>query len=159
VNAGPGTLTGGVRTVSDTHIQQALQGWIAVGTAPANTANTLYFIYLPPDVVSTLGTDKSCVQYCGYHSHINGTVFYSVEPYLACAGCTFGSVFDSLTKVGSHELCEAVTDPALNAWWDPTTGDEIGDICNTSTLRLGGYLVQAEWSNAQAGCVAAPPAA
>ena len=26
---------------------------------------------------------------------------------------------------------------------------ELGDICNRQTTRLGGYLVQTEWSNAQ----------
>jgi hypothetical protein len=153
----PGTNVGGVQTVSDAQIQQALQTWIAAGTLPPASGNTLYFVYLPPNVVSTLGTQQSCTQYCGYHNHVGGTIFYALEPYVTCAGCTFGSIFDTLTKVSSHELCESITDPALNAWWDPTTGNEIGDICNTSTLRLGGYLIQSEWSNAQSACAWAPP--
>src|SRR5262249_17301037 len=35
-------------------------------------------------------------------------------------------------------------------------GNEIGDICNRQTLRLGGYLIQTEWSNSQGACVLAP---
>jgi hypothetical protein len=152
----PGTVTGGVRQVTDSQIQQALQGWVADGTIPPVTANTLYFVYLPPDVVSVDGASQSCQDYCGYHNHINKSVFYAVEPYITCVGCDFGGILDSLTKVSSHELAEAVTDPALDAWWDSTSGDEIGDICNATTARLGGFLVQPQWSNAQAACVLAP---
>ncbi len=155
----PGTIVGGVRQITDAQIQQALQGWVADGTIPPVTANTLYFVYLPPDVVSVDGTSKSCQDYCGYHNHINKSLFYAVEPYITCAGCNFGGILDSLTKVSSHELAEAVTDPALDAWWDPASGNEIGDICNATTARLGTYLVQPQWSNAQGACVLAPPAA
>jgi hypothetical protein len=59
------------------------------------------------------------------------------------------------TTSSTHELCEAITDPALGTWWDPNTGDEIGDICNRQTATLGGYVVQTEWSNAQNACVVA----
>ena len=126
-------------------------------TVPATTANTLYFIFLPPNVVSLAFNSQSCVSggYCGYHSHAGG-VYYAVIPYVNCGGCVYpGNFLDTLTEVSSHEFAEAVTDPALNAWWDPTTGpgDEIGDICNRQTVRLGGYLVQTEWSNAQSACV------
>jgi hypothetical protein len=153
----PGSISGGVRSVSDEEIQRALQGWITAGNVPPTTANTLYFIYLPPNVVSTDGNSQSCVNYCGYHNHINGSIFYAVEPFITCPGCDFGSILDSLTKVSSHALCEAVTDPALSACWDSSTGNEIGDICNTSIARLGGFLVQTEWSNKQSACVLAPP--
>lgn len=144
-------------TVSDAQIQQALQGWIQNHTVAQPNANTLYFIYLPPGVVSTQSGQSSCVQYCGYHNHIGSTIFYAVEPFLNCAGCTYGSgVFDSLTKVSSHELCEAITDPALNAWWDNSTGNEIGDICNGGITTLGGFVIQTEWSNALNTCSIVP---
>jgi hypothetical protein len=156
----PGTVTPSGRQVTDAQIRTALQGWIAAHTVPATTANTLYFIYLPPNVTSLDFGTQSCVAggYCGYHDHI-GNVYYAVIPYANCSGCVFSGAFlDTLTEVSSHELAEAVTDPELNAWWDPTTGpgDEIGDICNRQTVRLGGFLVQTEWSNAQAACAFAP---
>jgi roadblock/LC7 domain-containing protein len=158
----PGTATPpSGRQVTDAQIRQALQGWIADGTAPATSANTLYFIYLPPNVVSLDFNTQSCAPggYCGYHDHIDA-VYYAVIPYVNCSGCVFaGNFLDTLTEVSSHELAEAITDPALNAWWDPNTGgDEIGDICNRQTVRLGNYLVQTEWSNAQSACVVAPVA-
>jgi hypothetical protein len=148
----PGAIIGGVRTVSDAQIQQALQEWTVNRTVPAATANTLYFVYLPPDVVCSFQNSQSCTAFCGYHENA-GSIFYAVEPYITCAGCSFGAILDSQTKVSSHELAEAVTDPAGAGWWDPNSGDEIGDICNASTTRLGGYLVQNQWSNSRSACV------
>lgn len=155
----PGTLAGGVQVVTDAQIQTAVQGWIADKTVPAATANTLYFVFLPPNVVSVLGTKQSCQDYCGYHSH-SDAVYYAVIPFADCAGCVFpGQILDTLTEVSSHEFAEAVTDPALNAWWEDGQGDEIGDLCNRQTTRIGGYLVQTEWSNAQNACaIASAPA-
>ena len=155
----PGTATATGREVTDAQIRQALHGWIANGTVPATTANTLYFVYLPPNVVSIMADGKkSCSAFCGYHN-ANGNVFYAVIPYATCNGCVFpGKFLDTITEVTSHELVEAITDPALNAWWDPASGNEIGDICNRQTQRLGGYMIQTEWSNAQSACTFMPPA-
>ena len=155
----PGTVTPNGRQVTDAQIQQAIQGWIGDHTLPANTDNTLYFVYLPPNVscVGPGGTGASCSQFCGYHGAFGGNIYYAVIPYVNCNGCVFpGNFLDTLTEVSSHELCEAITDPALSTWWDQNTGDEIGDICNRQTATLGGYVVQTEWSNAQNACVIAP---
>lgn len=153
----PGTMTLTGRQVTDAQIQQAIQSWIANKTVPAPTDNTLYFVYLPPNVLSIMPSgDLSCSQFCGYHNAI-GNVYYAVVPYVSCNGCVFpGDFLDTLTEVSSHELVEAITDPALNAWWDSATGNEIGDICNRQTERLGGFMIQSEWSNSQQACVIAP---
>jgi hypothetical protein len=162
----PGTPTSSGRQVTDAQIQSALQGWIAAGTAPPTTANTLYFIYLPPNVTCVAVGGQSCTTFCGYHDQIGGTVYYALIPYADCDGCVFpGDFIDTLTEVSTHELCEAITDPTLSTWWDPNPvggdpgGDEIGDICNRQTTRLGGFLIQTEWSNQQGACAIAPPGA
>jgi hypothetical protein len=153
----PGNVVaGGGREVTDSQIQQALQGWIQDGTLPHPNGNTLFFVYLPPDVTSLLGGDRSCQVFCGYHNHVGGTIFYAVESYVTCNGCTFGQVLDTQTKISSHELCEAITDPALDAWWDDNGGNEVGDICNSDVHQLGGFTVQSEWSNKANACVLAP---
>ena len=160
VDSEPGTAVADGREVTDAQIQQAIQNWINNNTLPAATDNTLYFVYLPPGVTSILGAARSCQAFCGYHGHVgNTTIYYAVEPYLTCGGCTFGNgqVFDSLTKVSSHELCEAITDPALNAWFEDTApNNEIGDICNSSQQQLGPYTVQLEWSNVDNACLLVP---
>ena len=111
-NSEPGTVVGGARPVTDAQIQQAVQGFITNGTVPARTANTLYFVYLPPNVVSIGGDGtQSCTRFCGYHGAVGG-VFYAVIPYANCGGCVFpGNFIDTLTEVSSHELVEAITDP------------------------------------------------
>ena len=153
----PGTVTAGVRDVTDAQIQTALAGWIGDGTVTGVTANTLYFVFLPPNVSSTMADgSKSCAAFCGYHNS-TGNTYYAVIPYVTCAGCTFpGGMLDTLTEIISHELAEAITDPGLNAWYDSASGNEIGDICNRQTVRLGDYLVQTEWSNAQGVCTITP---
>jgi hypothetical protein len=151
----PGNVTATGRLVTDAEIQQALETWIQNGIAPATTANSLYFVYLPPNVVCDgAGGAQSCTQMCGYHDHIGSSIYYAVIPYVRCTGCVFpGNFLDTLTEVSSHEFCEAITDPTLNTWWDSNTGNEIGDICNRQTAGLGGFIVQTEWSNKESACV------
>lgn len=123
------------------------------GTLPAPDANTLYFIYLPPGVAITQGGSRSCQAFCGYHSEINGQLFYAAMPYPGCAGCTGGlQPFDALTSTSSHELCEAITDPVPGQGWYDGANGEIGDICAWRTKTLGAYTVQLEWSNTASQC-------
>jgi hypothetical protein len=152
----PGNAQPGGRIVSDDQIQTTLQGWISNGTVSATTANTLYFIYLPPNVVSTFKGVQSCDVFCGYHNVVGGNIYYAVVPYLTCSGCTVGTTFETLTEVSSHELSEAITDPALNGWFDGKQG-EIGDVCAGQVSQLDGYTVQLEWSQQQSACVLTPP--
>lgn len=141
-------------TIDDAAIQQTLQQWIAAGTVPSTTPNSLYFLYLPPNVTVSQGGSESCQAFCGYHNATSDQVFYAVMPYPGCAGCVAGlQLFEALTSTSSHELCEAITDPVPGeGWYDPANG-EIGDICAWQTRQLGGYTVQLEWSNALGRCV------
>ena len=150
-------------TLSDTQIQSYLAGLFSGGLA-AN-ANTIYGVYLPPGTTSTMGSSKSCTNYCGYHSHFTYSgiqIKYAVFPYLTCSGCSLSgkSVLDMLTIVTSHEIREAVTDPGdngKNAWYD-RRGYEADDKCawhNLYTLSNGQW-VQPEYSNTHGGCVVYP---
>jgi hypothetical protein len=160
---GTATITdsnpGDGKTVSDDQIRAALHGWIGSHKIAAPTADTLYFVYLPPGVTSTFGGDASCTAYCGCHS-ADGNLYYAVEPYLDCFGCDFTGVdvISNLTKVSSREPGEAITDADLNGWSDDNTGNEIGDVCNdfSDVPEVGGYYVQSEWSNVQGACALAP---
>ena len=94
----PPTTADPPATIADTQIQTTLQNWIAPPNAvPAPTANTLYFIYLPPGTTVTVVFNKttftSCAatnSICGYHSSIPSTkIFYAVIPLdmSSCAAC------------------------------------------------------------------------
>ena len=142
------------KTVDDSAIQNLIQQEISAGTLPASTANSLYFVFLPPGVTVTQGGSASCQVFCGYHDAINNSVFYAVMPYPGCAGCLGGIAdFDALTSTTSHELCEAITDPVPGQGWYDDNNGEIGDICAWQTRTLGGYTIQLEWSNKAKKCV------
>ena len=141
-------------SVTDTAIRSFLQQQISKRTVPKVTANTLYFIYTPPGVRVVMGGSASCQAFCGYHNHISGKTFYAVMPYPGCTGCTGGiTVLDALSSIGSHELCEAITDPIPGQGWYDDANGEVGDICAWQTKKIGAYTVQLEWSNQAKKCV------
>lgn len=142
-------------SVTDAAIQKELQNAITANKAfPKPGPNTLYFVFMPENVKVVQGGSASCQAFCGYHSDINGKIFYAVMPYPGCAGCTGGlAPFDALTSTSSHELCEAITDPIPGQGWYDDSNGEIGDICAWKTKKLGKYTVQLEWSNKANQCI------
>jgi hypothetical protein len=140
-------------SVTDASVRSQLKQWIRTKAVPKTSANTLYFIFLEPGVVSIMGGSRSCQNYCGYHNAA-GNVYYALMPYPSCAGCLGGmNVLDALTATSSHELCEAVTDPVPGKGWYDDRHGEIGDICAWQFNKSGAHTVQLEWSNAQRRCV------
>jgi hypothetical protein len=157
-----GTRTGSLElttappsSVSDGDLKQLIQQEISSDPAvPQPTSSSLYFVFLPPGVTVGLNGGASCVNFCGYHSDIDGKVFYAVMPYPDCSGCEGGlSVIDALTATTSHELCEAITDPVPGQGWYDDQNGEIGDICAWQTKQSAGYTVQLEWSNSAGRCL------
>ena len=141
-------------SVDDSAIQQMLQAQIDTGVLPAVTANTLYFLYLPPGTTVTMSDGSSCKDFCGYHNATPNNVFYAVMPYPGCVGCQGGlDTFPVLCSTSSHELCEAITDPVPGQGWYDDNNGEIGDICAWKTKQVGAYTVQLEWSNQSSSCV------
>jgi hypothetical protein len=141
-------------SVDDSAIQQMIQAQIDAGVLPAATANTLYFLYLPPGTTVTQGGSASCKDFCGYHDATPNNVFYAVMPYPGCTGCQGGlATFPVLCSTSSHELCESITDPIPGQGWYDDTNGEIGDICTWKTKQVGAYTVQQEWSNKLSSCV------
>jgi len=155
--AGSKTLTDAApgSTVTDAAVQQLIQRELAADSSILQpTANALYFVFLPPSTSIALGAQSSCVNFCGYHSDIKGSIFYAVVPYPDCSGCLGGQAdIDALTSTCSHELCEAITDPVAGQGWYDDANGEIGDICAWQTKRLGSYVVQLEWSNRAKACL------
>ena len=161
--------------VSDAAIHTELNRLFAAGSLPAPTASTYFPVHFPAGVTIT-GPDgnRSCQVFCAYHGTYvrNGVnVNYGVIPDQGgnCAGgCGRNPQrVNNMDSVASHELVEAVTDPAVGlatvfgpplAWYDMTNG-EIGDICNGQQgTTVGGdgvtYTIQLEFSNSANNCVA-----
>ena len=142
-------------TVLDADLQAIVQRLTASGGQISANANTLVFLFTPQGTLvdaSAIGAGVTCTDHCGYHNFV-GSVAYAVVPYLECSGCLGNGMTteQSMTSVMSHELCEAVTDPMLNAWYS-SSGEEIGDLCAWQETSVDGYTAQKEWINGQ-GCV------
>jgi len=160
--------------VSDAAIHTELNRLFTAGSLPVPTASNYYPVHFPSGVTVT-GPDgsRSCQVFCAYHGTYvrNGVnVNYGVIPDQggSCAGGCGNNAqrVNNMDSVASHELVEAVTDPAVGlattfaaplAWYDQTNG-EIGDICNGQQgTTVGGdgvtYVVQTEFSNAANYCV------
>ena len=143
------------KSVTDAAIQTFLQAGISASTFPAPSANSLFFVYLPPGTQVKQDSAASCKDFCGYHDATPaGGIYYAVMPYPGCAGCQGGlDTFAALTSTSSHELCEAITDPVPGQGWYDDSNGEIGDICAWKTKQVGNYTVQREWSNNSNSCV------
>ena len=103
--------------------------------------------------------------YCAWHSYgtVRGTpvqfaFFWKLDGDAGCDPQDTSGLHSeglaALANVSGHELSEAMTDPALNAWYDGS-GNENGDKCAWSfgaplvTLSNGTqWKIQGEWSNA-----------
>src|SRR5260370_18240884 len=63
------------KTVTDAAIQKMLQTEISAGTLPANTSNSLYFVFLPPGTQVGQAVAKSSQTFCGYQPSSCDTLF------------------------------------------------------------------------------------
>jgi hypothetical protein len=171
-NVGPGSAAAGAvdntaltagSTISDAFIRARIQADINGGLLQAPNADTLYVVYVEPNVAVNLGSGQGTTQQgiLGYHTAFVGAngapIRYAVV--VSPGGAAGNSVLpeattalDQLTAVTSHEVAEAVTDPDINSnvnngrlgWFDPQRG-EIGDIEENNPaayVRLNGNLVQ-----------------
>ncbi len=164
------------RSVTVSQIQNKIDTLVRAGKLPDNNdGNDLYFVWLPKGTRAYLGKTPSCASkqescFCAYHSAYRASSgkmrYYAVMPDLTdapgrCGGP--GNDFGDRTVAVSHELAEAITDPAPFDSWYTDGKQEIGDLCNgadahqhKNRYRNGAthnYWVQCEWSNRHKGCV------
>ena len=60
---------------------------------------------------------------------------------------------DSIPKIFSHEIAEALSDPDLGSGIIVNGSDEIGDVCNNTWSSVNGHAEEAYWSQADRRCV------
>jgi hypothetical protein len=168
--------------LTDEQLQREIERVVRRHRMPTG-ATDLYFLVTPDGLgdCETAMASTGCALggdvngYCGYHSQTDdGLVLYAVIPYNALPGhCQSdnprpnGSTADPAVSTISHEQSEMITDPLGNAWMDPSSGEEIGDLCLTNfgapiggsgnsawneDINGGHYFLQDEWSNHSGGC-------
>jgi len=134
--------------LTDGQLQAEIQNQIAAHHVPGATSTTVYFVFLPQNVItcqsapSTSCSDDAFNGFCAYHDMSTHNYPYAVvlddapdcrnnPPF---GGETFpndSNVDPAITSV-SHEHIEAITDPdPVNdtAWFDPNNNSEIADDC------------------------------
>lgn len=138
------------------------------------TEDVMYVLMLDSSRQVSSGDSVTCRGIGGYHSDLRDSERRSIA-YAVIPEC--GEGIDSITRVLSHEILEAATDPYPNAqpaWAQPSTksppegawaiaytGGELGDMCehrSDSTVRPDdvGYEVSRSWSNRAAAAMQDP---
>lgn len=176
--AGTSVVADVASQLTNAGVDAALQKAIDAGTVPEPPANntSLIAIVFLDESIEIDDTSQGLVM-CepsgdtafGYHDFFTTTTgnscVYAVIPALddkcmanTCPAGTTGCSLDPnltqeqrRTQVTSHEFAEMVTDPQLNAWYDPQNGEN-GDICNgeseTITVGPNTWTVQRTYSKA-----------
>jgi PKD domain-containing protein len=178
----PSTGPGWSVCLSDQQLGAELEKVIRAHHLPT-TGRDVYFLAMPYGLGSCefTGPDNCALggaaagSYCGYHSaNPDQTFLYAIIPYNAVPGhCQSGnprpnaSTADPTLSTLSHEHNETVTDPLGDAWVDPSTRMEDGDLCITQygpslggsplsawdeVIHGGHYYLQEEWSNEDGSC-------
>lgn len=190
-NAG-GTVNLGAQTfdnysqsslLSETSLRTVISSAMSRGAVPVDP-NGVYFVLSSGDVNEKDSTHgEFCVDFCGFHGHssmFNNDIKYAYvgnpapkclnspnipkpcAPLNSQIGPNGNVGADLMASTVSHELSETVTDPDLNAWFNPSNPSENADQCNLTfgatfttpngaqaNISLGGrnYLIQQNWLN------------
>ncbi len=167
--SGVGTFLGSVQAPAlsgqllDSQVQQVLERLIAGHTLPAPDANSLYLLIMSVGLTVQFdgGTQRSCHEFCSYHSmyrRADGTpVYYGVQSSTRCNACNQGDAYTAFTMVLAHEIAEACSDPEGSGWYEDThpdgtpSGEENADITAWTELAYGPeddpIAVQGYWTN------------
>lgn len=162
--------------LTDTDIQNEVTKALNANRTWTTGIGSQVFVFLAKGENECLPSGAcSFSNFCAYHGSFTSgsqTIFYASMPYAdtnAGACGTQGNASpnndpdaDAEISAASHELMESVTDPLLNAWYDPAHA-EIADKCaftygatapDGSNITMNGhpYIVQEEFSNAHLAC-------
>lgn len=171
---GTATVSNVDHDLSEKDIHKLLQAGINDGSIPEPAKhNNVYIVFL--DDLTGVKDKGLGVVMCeaksdnafGYH-HVFTTKAgnpcnYAIIPGLsdACLGETCGgspgcslhttqSQEERQTQVTSHEFSEMISNPTGDGWWDNSSGDENGDLCNgiPGTITVAGrtWTVQRMYS-------------
>lgn len=154
----------------DQDCRTLLRSVVGQNGIPAPDANTLFMLALPEgvQVAFTAGGDRSCEQFCGYHSNdeLSGVpLLYAVHPATICGGCYQVNPRTGLQMVLAHEFIEAATDPTGAGWFNDQDGSENADEAAWVQDQYGQWVTQGyaaqnaagQWVNSIGGYVAPVP--
>jgi len=139
---------------TNTDIQNMLRNQIDLGNLP-NPDNNIDRVYC---VLMPTGHSSGDTSFVGQHQFFDYNGGRAIYAWVTNDGTLTGG--NSMPKVFSHELSEAITDPNLG---NPDSGilvdigsdtnEEIGDVCNNTYATVNGVAEEAYWSNVDNRCV------
>jgi hypothetical protein len=135
---------------TDPQIRAMIDDLITHGHVPTPTSavDRLYVVLMPT------GHSSGDTTFVGQHQYWDraGTGVYWA--WVTNDGTLTGG--NSIPKVFTHEVAEAVSNPDLSSGITLTSageGDEIGDVCNNTYSTVNGAAEEAYWSAADNRCV------
>jgi hypothetical protein len=132
---------------TDPDIRKMIDAEIDAGhvPAPSNSVDRVYCVLMPTGHSST---DTPFVGQHQFYDRSEGRVYWA---WVTNDGTLTGG--NSIPKVFSHEIAEACSDPDLGSGITVNSGDEIGDVCNSTWSTVNGAAEEAYWSQADNRCV------
>lgn len=156
---------------TETDIVNYIASATASTPAAAANGNTMYMVYLPPNIEiidpTTGQPNTNCQYYGGFHTpYGKGGDSWGIGQHCPLAGTGLTDL-EWMTIVGSHEIAEGASDPQPGNGWELVTEPdtnapwtqppwvaalygEIGDMCVDTQVTEGSYTYQRIWSNAAA---------
>jgi hypothetical protein len=112
---------------------------------PSSSVDRVYCVLVPS------GHGSGDTSFVGQHQFFdyNGTRAYYA--WVTNDGTLTGG--NSIPKIFSHEVAEALSDPDLGSGIIVNGSDEIGDVCNNTWSSVDGHAEEAYWSQADHRCV------
>jgi hypothetical protein len=102
----------GSDTMNDLDVQRMIDRAIENGSLPSRDDNTVYVLFLAPNVASTLGEKHAVTDYASYHSHFHThdvNVRYVVVP--------FDEDAKSMNDAAAASLIRAIVNPDGDGWY------------------------------------------
>ena len=102
----------GSAKMNDLHVQTVIDKAMNGGSLPSRDENTIYVLFLAPDIDSTLGDRHAVKDYASYHSHFHThdvNVRYVVVP--------FDDDAKTMNDAAAASLIRAIVNPDGDGWY------------------------------------------
>jgi hypothetical protein len=129
--------------ISDATIDHALLNATIHRQLPRGPNDVFVLFFRSHQIITASGGADSKKTFCAYHSYVpfySSSINYVVMPNeSAASGCAYGiglSAFAAETAHLSHELVEAITDPASTLAWSGPANTELADLCESGSIPV-----------------------
>ena len=104
-------LEGGVK-MNDLHLQVLIDKAMSKGSLPSRDENTIYVLFLAPDIESSLGDHHAGSDYASYHSH-----FHTQDVNVRYVVVPFDTDNKSMSDAAGVSLIRAILNPDGDGWY------------------------------------------